>query len=201
MTAMEEEVFARENADALTGRIVDRLGERQEKLEQMAAWEQASKKPKVRPLYYLTAIAACVAAVVLLWPTSEVSPIEELGIEAPTMTEYRAASAEIARIEKLIGEKNYEEALRRTVKALKGSDAAIYEFENVPEVWDSDEEYAYEFEAELQKNSELRWTYIYLLVQLGKNKEARKELKAYLKLSQYAEHQEEARQLLKRLKK
>jgi hypothetical protein len=198
---MEEERFARETADDLTGRIADRLGERQKKLEQMAAWEQAARKPKVRPLYYLTAIAACVVAAVLLWPTNELSPMEELGIEAPTMTEYRAASAEIARIEELISEKNYEEAIRRTEKALKNSDLAIYELENVPEIWESDEEMAYEDERERVKNCELRWTYIYLLVQLERNKEARKELKVYLKYPQYCEHEEEARQLLIKLKK
>lgn len=201
MTAMEEERFARETADELTGRIADRLGERQKKLEQMAAWELAARKPKVRPLYYLTAIAACVVAAVLLWPTNELSPMEELGIEAPTMTEYRAASPEMARIEELISEKNYEEAIRRTEKALKNSDLAIYELENVPEMWENDEEMAYEDEQERVKNCELRWTYIYLLVQLERNKEARKELKVYLKYPQYCEHEEEARQLLIKLKK
>ena len=196
-----EEVFERKSADELTGRIADRLGERQEKLEQMAAWEQAARgKPRVRPLYYLTAIAASVVAVVLLWPKNGLSPIEELGIDVPAMTEYRAASAEIARIEKLIDEKNYEEALKYTEKSLKNSDTAIYEFEEVPDFWDSEEEYAYEQEAELQKNSELRWTYIYLLVKLSRNKEARKELKTYLKDQEHCKHKEEARQLLEALK-
>ncbi len=198
---MENEVFIKESSDELTQRIANRLGERQQKLEQMAAWEQSSKGQKMRPLYYLTAVAACVAAVVLFWPTSKLSPAEELGIGVPTMTEYRDASPEISRIEKFISEEKYEDAIRVTEKALKNSDLAIYELENIPEIWENLEEMEYEDNLARVKNAELRWTYIYLLVQLERNKEARKELKTYLKEPQYCEHEEEARKLLKQLKK
>ena len=200
---MEEEFFERGSADQLTSRIADRLGEREAKLKKMAEWErtkQKSEKRNARPLYYLAAIAACIVAAVLLWPTANVSPVDELDIDTPTMTAYRAASPEIARIEKLMSEENYAEALKRTEKALRNSDLAIYELENVPEIWGSDEEMAYEDEAERMKNSELRWTYIFLLIKNGQEKQARKELKKYLKFPEYCEHEEEARLLLKKLK-
>ncbi len=198
---MDENVFKRETADQLTNRIADRLGERQQKLEQMAEWERTSSKPKVKPLYYFSAIAACVVVVVLLWPASELSPIEELGIDVPTMTEYRAASPDVTRIGELIEKEKYAEALVLTEKVLINSDKVIEELGSIPEMWDNEEEMLYEDELERVKNSELRWTYIYLLVQLGRNKEACKELKTYLKEPQYCEHEEEAKRLLEKLKK
>ncbi len=198
---MEKDVFIREMADPLTNRIADRLGERQQKLEQMAEWECSSKKSKMRTLYYLSAIAACVVVVMLLWPASGLSTIEELGIGVPTMTEYRAASPDITRIEELIDKEKYAEALVLTEKVLINSDKIIEELGSVPEMRDNEEEMLYENELERVKNSELRWTYIYLLVQLERDKEACKELKTYLKEPQYCEHEEAARKLLEKFKK
>ena len=201
MTTMEEDVFVKENADELTQRNVNRLGERQQKSEQMARREHSQKATKLSPLYYLMAVAVCIAIVILVWPTNQQSPIDELGIGTPNMTEFRAASPEAARIEQLISEDKIEEALRLTANVLKNSDLAIEELGDIPELWEDEEEMAYEDHIERVKNSELRWTYIYLLVRAGKNKEARKELKRYLKDPLYCEHEQEARQLLEKIRK
>ena len=200
---MEEDVFVRAEADALTRRIADRLGERQQKLEQMQQWERQlatnNRKARLRPLYAVLAVAACIAAVVLVWPGKPTSPLDELGIAAPELTAYRAASPEIERIEQFIKEENYEKALAQARKALKSSDLAIYELEGVPELWDDPEEAQYEEQAERLRNAELRWTYIYLLVHTQNYSEARKQLRLYLKQAP-CEHEQEARELLKRIK-
>ena len=62
------------------------------------------------------------------------------------------------------------------------------------------EEMAYEEELEKSANSELRWTYIYLLVRLNHNDEARKQLNIYLKNRQFCGHSAEAMALLEELK-
>ena len=56
-------------------------------------------------------------------------------------------------------------------------------------------------EEEQLANSELRWTYIYLLVCTGDRREAIKQLKIYLKQKEFCEHEVEAKRLLKELKK
>lgn len=200
---MEEDVFVRAEADGLTRRIADRLGERQQKLEQMEEWERqltaTNRKTRLRPLYAVMAVAACIAAVVLLWPTGQRSPLDELGIAAPELTEFRGASPETERIEQFIKEENYEKALAQAKKALKNSDLAIYELEGVPELWDDPDEAQYEEQAERLHNAELRWTYIYLLVHTKNYSEARKQLRLYLK-QEPCEHGQEARELLKRIK-
>lgn len=197
---MNEDVFTRDPEDKLTERIVSRLGARQQKLEQMAAWEQTRHKAKIRPIYIISAVAACIVVVLLispLWKTST-SPLDELGIGAPTLTEYRAASPEMTEINRLIKEENYVAALTKTEHALKNSDEMLGDLISVAEMSD-DEDIWYDVELEYVANSELRWTYIYLLVRTENYKKARKELKRYLR-DKDCEHRTEAEALMKKIK-
>ena len=140
-------------------------------------------------------------AALLVWPIyrAQMSPIDRLGIEVPSMTEFRSANAEFAEISSLVKRKNYDLALQKTRKALVQSDMAVRELDGIGMDCDN-EEMAYEEELEKSANSELRWTYIYLLVRLNHNDEARKQLKIYLKNRQFCCHSAEAMALLEELK-
>lgn len=111
----------------------------------------------------------------------------------------RSASTDITEIKDLMDKPDYQNALEKTAKALKHSDMEIKELDDVSYVW-ADEGMRYEEETELQMNSELRWTYVYLLLKCGNNKEAKKQLKLYLKHEEYAAHVDEAKVLLASLK-
>lgn len=190
--------------DQLTQRIVSRLGERQQKLEQMAKWEKAQDhkpiKARVRPLYYFTAIAACIAILLIVAPwSSSQDIISELGIGTPELTTYRAANEEAERITTLISEEKYEEALSIVSTVLKKSEdelSMMFDFADAL----GDDESLYELQAEIQQNNELRWTRIYLLLKLDKKKEARKELKEYLRYPDYCQHLDEAKALKEKLR-
>lgn len=198
---MNEEKFVKAEADATTLLIAARLGERKRKIGRMAEMEQnIASRGRRRHLYVRTLLAACVLAALLVWPIyrAQMSPIDRLDIAPPTMTEYRAANADLAEITSLVGKKNYDVALVKTRLALEKSDRAIRELRDVTFGWD-DEELAYEEELEKTANSELRWTYIYLLVRLDKTQEAKAQLKRYLKDKQHSEHRAEAAALLKEI--
>lgn len=199
---MNEEVFIKQEADELTQRVADRLGLREEKMKQMEQWEkQTSSHRSVYKLFaYVLSVAACIAIAIVIWPSNEPSLIDELGIERPSMTEFRGESSESVMIEQLIEKKNFDEALKMVAESLEKSDVAIEELESISTDWEDEEEMIYNDELERVKNSELRWTYIYLLLQTDDNKQARKELKRYLKTPQYCEHEQEAKELLSRLK-
>lgn len=153
---------------------------------------------KKKTILIMAAVAVCavVVLVAVLWKTPA-SPLDELGIEPPKATEYRSATPEQVEIATLIEKQNYDVALARVEKSLKQSDLSLKEMAGVADDWD-DEALLYEEEAEMVQNSELRWTYIYLLVRKDQKSLARKELKRYLK-SPYGEHQKEAKALLKAL--
>lgn len=196
---MEEEIFIQNEADVLTQRIVNRLGERQHKLMMMKEWEHSSKVARIRPVYYLAAVAACIVIVLLITPLwkSPASPWDELDIEAPSMTAYRAATPEMTEVAKLMELKKYDLAIVKVEKILEHSDIMVKELRGIGNL--DDEALLYEEEAEWTKNGELRWTYIYLLLHLEQNAKAKKQLKLYL-MNPFSEHQKEARALLKALK-
>ena len=200
---MSEERYNQQEADALTQQIAERLALRQQKLDLMEQWQQQGRHTaRIRRIYIATAVAASLAAltiVVPMWRQNTTSPIDELGIERPQLTEYRSAESATAEIDRLIAEENYEQALRKTLKALQQSDLVISELLYAPELWDDEEEAKYEEAAEKARNSDLRWTYIYLLVQTGDHKTAKKQLKKYLKDNEYCQHEQEAKELLERL--
>ncbi|MBR1448347.1 MAG: hypothetical protein IJ588_06345 [Prevotella sp.] len=196
---MEEEVFNKQEADGLTTMIASRLGERQQKLERMESWEHESGKTRVRPIYIVSAVAACVAVILLMMPFGKAtSPWDDLGLAVPSMTEYRAATPDLSAIMEMIDSKDYAAALERTKQALELSDKSVKETEDLMVGW-ADEEMLYELEQEMVMNGEIRWTYIYLLVTLDKKREAKKELKKYLKNPAYCEHEEDAKALLNAL--
>lgn len=200
---MNEERYNQQEADALTQQIAERLALRQQKLDLMEQWQQHGRHTaRIRRIYIATAVAASLAAltiVVPMWRQNTASPLDDLGIERPQLTEYRSAESAAAEIDRLIAEENYEQALRKTLKALQQSDLIISELIYAPELWDDKEEAEYEEVAEKAHNSDLRWTYIYLLVQTGDYKTAKKQLKNYLKDNEYCKHEQEAKELLKHL--
>ena len=201
---MNEEVFVKQEADELTNRIANRLGERQKKLEQMEKWERQEKKPvRLRPIFVTMVVAACIAALFFFSPFGgpDQSLVDELGIATPNMTEFRAANKDMTEIANLMENEDYEKALEKTEKALNRSDKSLKMLAEVAAEWDDDEAVRYDQELEWAVNSELRWTYIYLLVKQGHKKEARKELKHYLQYPEYCEHEAEAKDLLEKLKK
>lgn len=196
---MTEEVFIRRDADALDLLIADRLGERQRKLERMAAWERPARSIQLRPVMAALAIAACLAValvVVAPWKTT-VAPWDELGLETPSEEMWRAATPEMAEISQLIQAENYDAALAATEVALIQSDRELRILHDAL-VSGDDEMLLYEADAEQLNNDQLRWTYIYLLVHAERNDDARIQLKRYLK-NKKAEHREEAKALLRKL--
>lgn len=201
---MNEDVFVKQEADELTNRIANRLGERQKKLEQMAEWDKQEKKSvRLRPVFMSLAVAACIAALFFFSPFggSDQSLVDELGIGTPDMTEYRAANKDITEIANLMEKEDYEKALEKTESALNKSEESLKMLDEVAAEWGDDEGIRYDLDLEMSVNSELRWTYIYLLVKQGYKKEAKKEIKRYLKNKNYCEHEAEAKALLEKLKK
>lgn len=185
--------------DDIEKRIVERLGARQEKLERMAAWENSSKGG-VRRLYTtLLSVAACVALVFvsanMLWGGSSV--IEELGMAAPRMEAFRAALPEMSAVEQQIDKGEYYKALDIVEENLERSDRAVKELEE--QIDGDDEEMEYEYMSGRMLNSELRWTYIYLLVLVECEDTAVKELEKYLADSEFCVHKREAEAMLRAL--
>ena len=201
---MNEELFIRQEADELTNRIADRLGERQKKLERMTEWEKQAKKPvRLRPIYVTIAVAVCIGLLFFFSPFSRTneSVLDDLGIGTPSLTEYRAANKDMTEIAKLMEREDYEKALEKTEIALNRSEESLKMLAEVAEEWGDDEGIKYDLDLEMSVNSELRWTYIYLLVKKGHKKEAKKEIKRYLQYPDYCEHEAEAKALFEKLKK
>lgn len=199
---MSEEKFTMAESDEVTLIIAERLGERQRKFDKMAEWEvEISKSHTRRKLVVSAAIAACLLIGLVVTPMLWVqeSPLDRLGIESPAMTEFRAASPEMEQITNLISQSKYYLALSATKEALQKSDLSLDEFEGLGDYM-GDEELIYEEELQKTINSELRWTYIYLLVKTECIKEARKQIKVYLKNKSYCSHENEARALYEALK-
>ena len=196
---MNEEKFNHNAADADTMLIVARLGERKRKLERMAEMEHRMARRTTTRLYtsIISAVALLILVFVPLW-RMQISPLDKTGISQPTFSDYRGGNADIAEITKLMNRQDYKQALTVTKKALHTSDIALKDLYG-QDVELDDEELVYEEELERNNNSELRWTYIYLLVKLDDVKEARRQLHKYLKAKNYCQHQAEAKALLKEI--
>lgn len=199
---MSEEKFHKSDSDEITQRIVDRLGERQRKLDQMSQWEVQSSRKRTYRLFVVPAAIAASLLVGLMLPLTLLdngSPLDRLGISAPTMTVYRAAYPEMDRIDNLIGNNQLDSALCVVEEALRKSDLNLSELEKAGD--DTDEELAYEREFHKSVNSELRWAYIYLLVQSGSYEEAGKQLERYLQNESCGTHEKEAKALYEEILK
>lgn len=200
---MEEERFIKSEADDQTRLIVSRLGERQRKWNRMQEMEVRLQKPHTRHrrMFIVSAMAASVILALVVWPLYQMqrSPLDKLDIGKPTMTEFRAASPELNEISQLMEKEDYQQAMIKTKEALRKSDRVISEFGGLGSMLD-DEELMYEERLDAIANCELRWTYIYILVRMEQYKEAKKQIKRYLKDKDICEHYEEARALLQELK-
>lgn len=189
-----------EQSDELTHLIVSRLAERKYMMEKMQEWGRPARRFPLIKTHVALVAAACVALLVMFAPWHKTSTIENIGMRQPCITQFRSAAPDLVAIAELLDKQDYDAALIRTEKALRHSDMEIEELSDIPYIWDN-EEAQYEEEQELIMNSELRWTYIYLLIKAERIHEASKELKRYLKHPEYAEHTDEARQFLKELRK
>lgn len=183
--------------DQLTEAIVARLAERKRKIERMREMEQPSHEIRFVGRVAALAAAACIAALVVFAPWRRVSPVDELGI-IPDMTEFRSASPEMTEIQRLLEKSDYAAALAKTEEALQCSDLELKELGNAGMELE-DEELEYEAQLEHARNSELRWTYIYLLVKAGRNEDAVRALDLYIKDKEFCEHCDEAELLLDKL--
>ena len=196
---MQDERFNPREQDELTQVIVERLAERQRKIDRM---KEMSTPHRRISLYggATLAVAACVAVIAVFNLFSNVSPLDEAGIEKPEYSQFRGASKEMTEIYSFLDNKEYDAAERLTRKTINGLEASLDLYWELPEEYDNEEE-AYEAECDMLTLSQLRWTYIYLLVKQDKNDIAKRQLKIYIKDKKHAEHYEEAKKLLKVLKK
>lgn len=201
----EDNYNGMEPNDEISKLITERLGARQEKLDKMNAWEKEMQKKSGRSRVNMRvvslAVAACLVSVFVFFQMTRVTStaVDDLGIDAPSLIEFRSASPDITEISNLMQQPDYEKAMAVAEKALNHSDMEIKEMKDV--VYGDDEEEEYEEAMERQMNAQLRWTYIYLLVKNGKKEAAIKQLKRYLKHKEYCDNEEEAEKLLQELKK
>lgn len=184
--------------DELTCRIARRLGERQDKLQCMQEWERPARKFTLSRTMAVLSAAACVTVILMIVPWQGKSPVDALGIR-PDLTGFRSALPQMAEMQRMIEASEYEEAFVLARQLLQQSDAEINEMEADTSV--KDEVAEYEWHIMRTMNSELRWTYIYLLVKTGQNKEALLQLERYIGDVEYAHHGEEAAMLREALKK
>lgn len=184
--------------DELTQRIARRLGARQQKLQCMEEWERPARKLSLPRTMAVLSAAACVALILMIAPWKGYSPVDELGIR-PDLTEFRSGMPQLTEIQRLLDASEYEEALGITGQVLLSSDAEIEEMKAGVNLQDEMAEYEYRVMCEV--NSELRWTYIFLLVQEGQNEAAWQQLERYIGDVEYAHHREDAEALRGKLKK
>ncbi|MBQ8337468.1 MAG: hypothetical protein IJY44_08060 [Bacteroidaceae bacterium] len=179
-------------------RIIERLGERGSKMEKMQRWERASRKSRIS-LYTAISVAASLLLLVVINPFASrpANAIEELGIMQPAFSVHRGSAEGVAQVEDFIDAGEYYKALDLVEDMLKSSERSIKRAEKVA-LYD-DEEWLYEYKSEKLFNSELRWTYIYLLIVLECESTAVKHLKRYIGDTEFCEHQAEAEKLLKAL--
>lgn len=191
--------------DSLTRLIVDRLGERQRKLDRMAEWAEWSKTRRVRLTYWGTAVAACVAVFLIVFPMerSALSPLDELKLDYNLSENFRSASPETERIESLISERDYAKALRIVQSELYASDKSARETYSR---WkdakgeSGTEEYEYDYRVSMLHNSELRWLYIWLLVRTEDFHKAVEQLEIYLHHKEFCANPRDAQMLLETIK-
>lgn len=192
-TTMKQEM----THDEMTCRIAQRLGERQRKLKQMEEWEHHAEASTKRLVMTVMSVAACIALLWLLPPSSSVSVVDELGIR-PDMMEFRSASPELSAIQRMMDAAEYEEALTCAQKALNHSDSALLVLTSEDVSLEECMEYEIHFERAM--NSELRWLYIYLLSKTERYEEALTQLELYMKDESNAPHITKAKALFEAIK-
>ena len=182
--------------DELTQRIVERLGERQQKIQCMQEWERPAKVVSLpRTLAVLSAVA-CVTMIFIIAPWQRTSLVDELGV-SPHLTEFRSGYPQLAEVQRLLETSEFEAALVLTQQLLTQLDEEI----NKDFVDVEDEMEVYERTVMCTVNAELRWTYIYLLVKMEQYEEARLQLDSYINDVEYVHHREEAAILREEIEK
>lgn len=180
--------------DNLARRVVKRQGESSDKRRNIGCCKNVSAKR----CYFLSAVIIAVVCLVVVFFVvpfdSERVATDGLGIEQPEFENYRAASPDVVKVERLLDEGEVYEALELAESLLKTSDKKIKQLDQSP-LYD-DEEWLYEYQAEKIFNSEMRWVYIYLLVVLECEKDAVRELKRYIADKEYSTNIEEANRML-----
>ena len=160
---MSDKRFCRKDADALTQRIVDGLGRRQQKINRMREWEHSRASQRKMTFYAAVACAACLAIGVLLRPFYPSKQIEN-NLSVPSFTEWRGASSDTQQLGEWIDAEQYGEALHLVEKLLTESDSIVRSWSDSDTV--VDEEATYERELIRMDNEELRWAYIYILIKI-----------------------------------
>lgn|GEM_PF-859326 len=195
-------------SDAMDAMIVQGLGRRQDKVNRMAEMERAMNRRSIRMWQAVVplAAAACVAAI-FVWfqtPADNVTPWDELGLSRPALTAYRTATVGSDDIDKLVETGDYGQALAKTAEALKASDKRVEAAAEAVAACAEDQSLVYALQSERSFASELRWTYIYLLVKTGDHQAAMAEIRRYIHEARHAEcmeHAEDAGKLLEKLEK
>ena len=197
----EEKHYIKEKKDALDDLIADRLGERQKKLERMRQMGKGGTSVTLlrnTPVWIATAVAASLIGllIMILPPTHVTSPIDELGIECPSLQEYRSGSPCFTEIQDLLEKEDWSAAQYKVYKALCKSEK---DMDSLLAINERDVAQQYELDVEKEEISQLRWIYIYVLLKESKIDEAVVHIEKYI--SQEGEHKHDAEILLKKILK
>lgn len=180
-------------------RITKQLGRRKEMQDRINQWEKpAAPVVSMKRSLIALAIAACIAIVFILRPFSksaDISPLDQLGIEQPLLSDFRAANSTCADIDLSLEQKDYDKAIVLINESLKSSSEDLKQLEEMNTL--PDETILYEKEIAIAHNYQLRWARIYTLVRLGRCEEAIEDLKFFVTLK--GEHSKDAKALLKLL--
>ncbi len=180
-------------------RIKKQLGRRKEMQDRIDQWEKpAAPIVSMKRTLIALAVAACVAVVFIIRPftkSADISPLDQLGIDQPLLSDFRAASPTCADIDLSLEQKDYDKALLLINQLLESSSEDLKQLQETQTL--PDETLLYEKELAIAHNYQLRWTRIYTLVRLGRCDEAVEDLRFFITLK--GEHSKDAKALLKLL--
>lgn len=179
--------------------IMERLGERQYKVQRMQEMERRRKSRALMLKRTVYAAAACLVVALMILPLHRTeNPLDTLGIDVTSSEIYRSSTPQSRAIAKLIDEGKYAEAQREVEGAIQESDDNI---SRIRSYCNYDEEAEYMERLEQMDNAELRWLRACILVRTEQYKAAQKELNRYLRKKEFCDHEKEARELLEEIKK
>lgn len=180
-------------------RIIKQLGRRKEMQDRINQWEKpVAPIVTIRRSLIALAIAACAAIILVVRPFSksaEISPLDQLGIEQPILSDFRAANPTCADIDISLEQKDYDKAILLIDECLRLSNEDLRQLQEMNTL--PDETLLYEKELAIAHNYQLQWARIYTLVRLGRCEEAIEDLKFFVTLK--GEHSKDAKALLKLL--
>lgn len=188
----------------LDDRITKQIGDYKEKRDRISMMEQKIRLSKPNSVssfnkkYFVTSIAACIAIAIFVMPFihNRSNILDELNIEQPSLSDFRAASPTAADIDDVMSRKEYADALPKIEAALASSADELAKLEDLFIL--DEEALLYEKEVAIAHHYQLEWTHIYVLIQLERNSEAIDALQSFVEYK--GEHKKEAKLLLDRLK-